>query len=108
MSTEKTPHALNAVLARATVDRAFRNALLTAPRRAIFETFGMHIPGDFRIRFIERDADLDALVVLPDYLEPDDDDAALSDVSGGMGPRAHDTWAVVARARRSLEDETTR
>lgn len=80
--------ALNAVIARATTDRVFRQQLLTEPRRAILDAFGITIPADFRIKFIEKGGDVDALVVLPDARsEPSTDgpisDADLEVVSGG-------------------------
>ena len=57
---------LSAVLARAETDVAFRARLLTEPHRAIEDAFGIQVPHDFRLRFIERHSDVDALVVLPD------------------------------------------
>ena len=57
---------LSAVLARAETDVAFRARLLTEPHRAIEDEFGIQVPPDFRLRFIERHSDVDALVVLPD------------------------------------------
>jgi hypothetical protein len=62
----KEHRAVEAVLARATVDFEFRQQLLTAPRQAIQEAYGFRIPPDFQIKFIERDRDVDALIVLPD------------------------------------------
>lgn len=66
MDAAKEHRAVEAVLARATVDYEFRQQLLTAPRRAIQEAYGVQIPPEFEIRFIERDRDVDALIVLPD------------------------------------------
>jgi hypothetical protein len=80
--------ALNAVVARAATDLAFRRQLLTDPRRAILDAFGVTIPADFRIKFIEKDSSVDALVVLPDVHRVEAEDGAVSDadleaVSGG-------------------------
>lgn len=80
--------ALEAVVSRAAADGAFRRDLLTDPRRAIQEQFGVIIPADFRIKFIERGPDVDALIVLPEF-NPEqgqisDDD--LETVSGGTTP----------------------
>jgi hypothetical protein len=58
--------ALDAVIARAETDTEFRAQLLSEPRVAIHAAFGVRIPDDFRIRFIERDSNIDALIVLPD------------------------------------------
>jgi len=63
---DATVDVLSAVLARAETDVAFRARLLTEPHRAIEDAFGIQVPQDFRLRFIERHSDVDALVVLPD------------------------------------------
>jgi len=77
------------VLELSTVDTDFRRRLLSTPHEAIRDAFGIHIPPHFRLRFVERDADVDALVVLPDVAtgaeELSDDD--LDSVSGGS------TWS---------------
>lgn len=54
------------VSARAATDAAFRRALLDDPYRALGDTLGIILPPGFRVRFVERPAELDALVVLPD------------------------------------------
>lgn len=86
MPSQKEPRALQAILDRATTDPAFRKRLLVDPRAAIVESFGVIIPQTFRIKFIERDSNLDALIVLPDIRinggELSDDD--LEKVSGGV------------------------
>jgi hypothetical protein len=81
---------LRAVLQRSTVDRAFRRKLLTDPRTAIEQAFGVRIPDQYRIRFVERDADVDALIVLPDFSADGTDscddelsDSELEHVAGG-------------------------
>jgi hypothetical protein len=85
-----TSEAMRAVLKRASVDRTFRAQLLTNPREALARQFGIVVPEQYRIRFIERHPDVDALVVLPDCDAgegPGDElsDAALEGVSGGGG-----------------------
>ena len=92
-STSHEQQALDAVVARAAVDRAFRQQLLTDPRRAIRDAFSVHIPAGFRIKFVERDTDIDALIVLPDL---EDSERSLTEdelevVSGG-GDNAHMAW----------------
>ena len=86
MPSQKEPRALQPILDRATTDLAFRKRLLVDPRAAIVEAFGVIIPPAFRIKFIERGCDLDALIVLPDVRsnsgELSDDD--LEKVSGGV------------------------
>ena len=84
--TESERRALDSIVARATVDRAFRQQLLADPRRAIRNELGLTIPSHFRIKFIERGPDLDALVVLPDFREGIEElsDDELEAVSGGV------------------------
>lgn len=97
----RTQEILDAVLARAKTDREFRRALLSDPRAAVADAFSVRIPDDVRIKFIERDPDLDALVVLPDLEDPS---VALSDdeleqVSGGGG-NAQMMWSGSLKGRR--------
>ncbi|MCC7054302.1 MAG: NHLP leader peptide family RiPP precursor [Gemmatimonadaceae bacterium] len=77
--------ALQAVLARASTDRDFRQRLLVDPKSAIHDALGIVIPPTFRVRFIERDPSVDSLVVLPDYTSPDGElcDADLETIAGG-------------------------
>ena len=79
-------HALDQVLARAASDTAFRAELLEHPRQAIRREFGIEIPSTFRMKFIERGPDVDALIVLPDVRAGGElGDDALEFVSGGAG-----------------------
>jgi hypothetical protein len=77
--------ALQAVLARAATDRDFRQQLLVDPRVAIRNALGIMIPPTFRLRFIERDPNVDSLVVLPDFASADGEisDADLEAIAGG-------------------------
>lgn len=95
--------AIRAIVARASHDREFRAALLANPRWAIDRAYGVAIPPAFRIRFIEKGADLDALVVLPDFTAVETDAAELladdaqasellSHVSGGGADAARSWW----------------
>lgn len=75
-----------AILKRAASDLEFRQGLLADPRSAIESGFGVELPDGYRIRFVERDPDVDALVVLPDF----EGSGGLSDkdleaVAGGTG-----------------------
>ena len=84
--SDKERKALQAILDRAAIDRAFRDRLLNDPRDAIFEAFGVMIPATFRIRFVEREPGVDALVVLPDLVSPSGElsDDQLETVAGGV------------------------
>lgn len=59
---------LDDVQRRAATDSDFRERLLKEPNAALAEVAGRPIPDDFTIRFIEKDASTDALVVLPDLV----------------------------------------
>lgn len=88
--SEQQAKVLDVVLARSATDREFRRQLLTDPRRAIREACGVDIPPAFRLRFIERGPEADALVVLPDFETGGDESGELSDaelesVAGGAG-----------------------
>ena len=76
---------LELVLSRAAIDARFRRRLLTEPRAAIKEAFGIDLPDNLRLRFIERDPEADLMVVLPDLIDPGEplDDATLDRISGG-------------------------
>jgi hypothetical protein len=99
--TMSTAHqeALEQILTRAAVDLDFRRALLVDPRQAILDGLGLRIPASFRVKFIERGKDVDALIVLPDLQRPDGelDDCDLEAVAGGSGtdptdPSDPSTW----------------
>jgi hypothetical protein len=79
-------HALDAVLSRASLDPAFRRALLTEPRAAIDAAFGIRIPPDLRVQFIEKGPEVDALIVLPDLRDPSGElsERDLESVAGGQ------------------------
>ena len=84
---QQDPKALAIVMQRASTDRRFRDRLLTEPRDAIRDVFGIVIPESIRIQFIEKSRDIDALVVLPDFVTAADGeltDGDLRTVSGGM------------------------
>ncbi|HEX6745980.1 MAG TPA: hypothetical protein VF092_01610 [Longimicrobium sp.] len=75
---------------RAAHDPEFRHALLTDPARALRETLGITLPAGYRVRFVERPRDLDALVVLPDPARDTDElsEDELEEAAGGDG-----TWS---------------
>jgi len=56
---------MNSILSRSVSDREFRQLLLTDPKTAVLQTFGIRVPDDFNLRFVEKPPDLAALIVLP-------------------------------------------
>jgi hypothetical protein len=85
-----------AILERAAINRDFRERLLRDPSGAIYDTFGIEMPHNYTIRFIERDPAVDALVVLPDFRSSDDvlTDAELEAVAGGVGTGGAFKWEM--------------
>jgi hypothetical protein len=92
----KEQQVLEAVLQRATEDAGFRGRLLTDPRAAILEAFAVKIPANFRVKFIEKGADVDALVVLPDFHQKDGElsDRELEAVAGGADSGNDQAWVT--------------
>ena len=98
-STEQQ-QVLEAVLTRAAEDADFRRELVADPHRAIRTAFGVTIPESFRIRFIEKEPEVDALVVLPDLRAKALSDDDLEIVSGGAGASQHHRWKTASVRRR--------
>jgi hypothetical protein len=93
MPNKKTDDLLKEVLERAATDREFRVRLLADPVAAIRMAFGVILPHNYRIRFMERPRDLDALIVLPEVGgrgELDEDDLDL--VAGGGATDICGSW----------------
>ncbi|HEX2188178.1 MAG TPA: hypothetical protein VHG51_04735 [Longimicrobiaceae bacterium] len=77
---------LSAVTMRAACDREFRSSLLADPHAAIRAAFGIVLPSTLRLRFVEKPAGLDMLVVLPDLLQDGPlSSGELERVPGGAG-----------------------
>jgi hypothetical protein len=92
-SNKKTDDLLREVLERAATDREFRVRLLAEPVTAIRNAFGVILPHNYRIKFMERPAELDALIVLPDVGgrgELDEEDLDL--VAGGGDTEPCGAW----------------
>ena len=85
---------LDEIMRRASEDTSFRTFLLSEPKEAIYQTFGVRVPLNFRVQFIEKGADIDALVVLPDMARTNDEltDDDLDAVAGGTGNPPPGTW----------------
>ncbi|MBK7536608.1 MAG: NHLP leader peptide family RiPP precursor [Myxococcales bacterium] len=94
--TLSTAHqeALEQILTRAAADLDFRKALLADPRKTILDALGLRIPANFRVKFIEREKDVDALIVLPDLQRQDGelDDDDLEAVAGGSNADPLPSW----------------
>ncbi len=82
---ESINQALQAITARSAEDRAFRKQLLENPRAAMQKIMGTAIPEDLRIKFIEKDPDIDVLIVLPECLleEGELTEEDVAEVAGG-------------------------
>jgi len=76
---------LHRVLARAAVDREFRQKLIANPHAAIKEATGIELAPTFKIRFVEQPTELDALVVLPNVVATPTElsESELEAVAGG-------------------------
>ena len=76
---------LGQVLQRSATDRAFRTRLIEQPVSAIEEVTGAPVANAPRVKFIEKQEGLDALIVLPDFLDAEGSlsDAELEAVAGG-------------------------
>ena len=90
------PMGLDAITTRAALDPEFRRRLLCEPREAIASTFNIHLPPALRVKFIEKDAGLDLMVVLPDAI-PGDDALAETDLRGISGG-AHEALRILSHA----------
>ena len=96
--TAKEQQVLEAVLQRSVVDYEFRQRLLHDPRRAIHEELGISVPANFRVKFIEKDKNVDALVVLPNFQSPEgelSDDELETVAGGGYGRVTDPDWDTV-------------
>ena len=62
---DRIQQALSALAARAVTDGPFRTRLIADPHRAAREA-GIDLPADARVRFDERPAGIDHVVVLPE------------------------------------------
>lgn len=85
MNDFNVPNALAAISARAAQDKDFRRRLIEDPRAAIKEATGTQVPPALRVKFIEKGADVDVLIVLPDLVQEEgelsEDDVSV--VTGG-------------------------
>ena len=108
-TSDRRDELMEAILKRAASNREFRARLVGEPRAAIYEQFGVRIPDEFRIRFIEKGNDVDSLVVLPDFEEPSDElsEDDLEEVAGGVPRRPTGTRGAQMREEDSRFDQLT-
>jgi hypothetical protein len=85
-AAEQAQSSLNEVLTRSATDMPFRQLLLSDPRAALSQHFGVEAPASVNLAFIENKAD--ATVVLPNVIDPNAElsDAELEAVAGGILP----------------------
>jgi hypothetical protein len=79
---------LERILQRSTTDTEFRARALEDAHAAIEEVLGVPrntLPQTMRVKFIEKDADVDTLIVLPDFADAEGQlsDSELESVAGG-------------------------
>lgn len=103
---------LNTVLQRSATDKNFRARLLTTPDSAIEEIIGVPIstlPKTFRVKFVEKEPGLDALVVLPDFADADGtlSDAELEAVAGGDWCITSCSWTITVCQNTSNNESET-
>ena len=77
------------ILRRSATDREFRARLIGDPASAIEEVIGVPLstlPRPVHVKFIEKEAGVDAVFVLPDFVDAEGSlsDAELEAVAGGM------------------------
>lgn len=86
MPYDQTRLALNALAARAVTDAAFRARLVADPHAAAREA-GIDLPAGARVRFAEKPAGLEHVVVLPDLVHAEQPltEDELEAVAGGLG-----------------------
>lgn len=89
---DKHDDLLREVIERACEDREFRTRLLADPAGAIRHAFGVILPHNYRIRFMERPRELDALIVLPPMGHGELDEDDLEQVAGGAETDACGMW----------------
>ncbi|HLL84841.1 MAG TPA: NHLP leader peptide family RiPP precursor [Longimicrobium sp.] len=94
MPADNRSQLLTDILSRAASDRTFRVALLNEPASTIQTAFGVQVPQNYRLKFIERGA-ADSLIVLPDLVAAGElTDDELEDVAGGTTPEPPPTWRL--------------
>ena len=80
---------MDAIIDRARREPDLRAALFRDPKPAIYQHFGVEIPQDFNIRFIERHGSRDLMAVFPQPPQEQEEDELsldeLEEAAGGTG-----------------------
>ena len=86
--TQNDDYIFEQILKRSATDAEFRARLVNDPTSAIEETIGVPLstlPRPINVKFIEKEAGVDAVLVLPDFVEAGSlSDAELEAVAGGL------------------------
>lgn len=84
------------ILTHAATDPVFRARLIADPEDAITEEIGFTPPTDYVVRFIEKPAGVDQLVVLPDLIQADAElsEEELEAVAGGVQQEGDVCWTT--------------
>ena len=86
--TQNDDYIFEQILKRSATDAEFRARLINDPASAIEETIGVPLstlPRPINVKFIEKEAGVDAVLVLPDYAEEGElSESELEAVAGGM------------------------
>ncbi len=87
---------LRDVLVRAASDATFREQLIADPHAAVKSATGVTLPADLKIQFIEQPRDIDALLVLPNAVQGDDElsPEELEAVAGGVAQMEAICWGT--------------
>jgi hypothetical protein len=86
--THNDEYIFEQMLKRSATDAEFRARLVNDPTSAIEETIGVPLstlPRPINVKFIEKEAGVDAVLVLPDFVDASSlSDAELEAVAGGV------------------------
>lgn len=87
-------NAVETVISRAAVDADFRRLLVDSPAEAISQATGIQLPEHVTLKFVEKEKGVDAMFVLPDYVNVEAELSAeeLEAVAGGVSETEELAW----------------